>query len=102
MLPGDAERAVLSRLVQKGTPLDAAVLVMPHHGSSSSLSKRFYTAVAPTVAIASAGDSDRYPSPKILELLQTLSCAAYATNHNGAVTVRFDNPEAPPVVTTTK
>jgi len=100
LFPGDAERVVLRRLVRQNIDLTADVLVLPHHGSSTSLVKRFYAAVAPKVAIASAGDRGLYPSPKVAASLQRLSCPVYATNHNGAVTVRFDNPGAPAVVET--
>lgn len=90
VIPGDAQTTVLRKLAAKGHDLRADVLVLPHHGSSSSLARRFYTAVAPKIAIASAGDSGRYPSGKVVDALASLSCATYATNHNGAVTVRFD------------
>ncbi|MGD9609712.1 MAG: ComEC/Rec2 family competence protein [Desulfovibrionaceae bacterium] len=100
VLPGDIERSVAHRLTRTGTPLQAAVLVLPHHGSSSSLSRLFHAAVAPRVAIASAGDSGRYPSGKVVESLARLGCPTYATNRHGAVTVRFDSPTAAPVVET--
>jgi competence protein ComEC len=100
VLPGDAERAVLRRLAASGVDLSADVFVLPHHGSSTSLAKRFHAAVAPRIAIASAGDSKRYPSQKVLDSLKRLSCTTYATNSHGAVTVRFDGADAPPVVET--
>jgi len=100
VLPGDIERSVAHRLTRTGAPLQAAVLVLPHHGSSSSLSRLFHAAVAPQVAIASAGDSGRYPSGKVVESLARLGCPTYATNRHGAVTVRFDGPTAVPVVET--
>ena len=56
--------------------------------------------MAPQVAIASAGDSGRYPSGKVVESLARLGCPTYATNRHGAVTVRFDGPTAVPVVET--
>ncbi|WP_343039513.1 ComEC/Rec2 family competence protein [Solidesulfovibrio aerotolerans] len=37
LFPGDAQTAVLRKLAQKGHDLRADVLVLPHHGSSSSL-----------------------------------------------------------------
>ncbi len=100
VLPGDAERPVLKRLALPGGELAATVLVMPHHGSSGSLSRRFFAAVAPRVAIASCGDGRRYPSPKVVEALRRLGCAILATDRDGAVTVRFDGPDAAPEVET--
>jgi competence protein ComEC len=90
LIPGDAETAVLRRLVASGRTLQADLLVVPHHGSASSFVRRFYAAVAPKIAIASAGDSGRSPSGKVFDALARLSCATYATNRHGAVTVRFD------------
>jgi competence protein ComEC len=100
VLPGDAERPVLRRLAASGLPLAADILVLPHHGSASSLVEEFHAAVGPKVAIASAGEIWQYPSPKVLDALRRLSCAVYATNRDGAVTVRIDGPEALPVVET--
>ncbi|KHK03459.1 DNA internalization-related competence protein ComEC/Rec2 [Desulfovibrio sp. TomC] len=90
LFPGDAETRVLRKLAAQGHTLQADILVVPHHGSSSSFAKRFYAAVAPKVAIASAGDSGPYPSGKVFDALARLGCATYATNRNGAVTVRVD------------
>ncbi|MHC1788366.1 ComEC/Rec2 family competence protein [Solidesulfovibrio sp.] len=90
LFPGDAETGVLRRLAAAGRDLRAEVLLLPHHGSSSSLTQRFYAAVAPKIAIASAGDSGHYPSAKVVEALKRLSCPTLATNRHGAVTVRFD------------
>uniref|UniRef100_I2Q3J7 ComEC/Rec2-related protein n=1 Tax=Desulfovibrio sp. U5L TaxID=596152 RepID=I2Q3J7_9BACT len=98
VIPGDAERPVLRRLAAANPDLAADVLVLPHHGSATGLAKRFHTAVAPKIAIASCGDGGRYPSPKVVDSLARLGCATYATNANGAVTVRFAGPAAAPVV----
>ncbi|EFL51794.1 ComEC/Rec2-related protein [Solidesulfovibrio fructosivorans JJ]] len=100
VIPGDAERGVLRRLAASGEALDAAVLVLPHHGSVTGLAKRFYAAVSPRVAIASCGDGGRYPAGKVAATLERLGCAVYATNRDGAVTVRFDTPEGAPRVDT--
>ncbi|UJX40015.1 ComEC/Rec2 family competence protein [Desulfovibrio sp. JY] len=100
VIPGDAERGVLRRLAASGEALDAAVLVLPHHGSVTSLTKRFLTAVSPHVAIASCGEGGRYPANKVAATLKRLGCAVYATNRDGAVTVGFDAPDGTPRVAT--
>lgn len=99
VLPGDAERGVLHRLANTGVPLAAEVLVLPHHGAASGLSRRFNAAVAPRIAIASCGDIRPSPAAKVVRQLTDLGCATYATNRCGAVSVRFDGPAAPGVVT---
>lgn len=98
VVPGDAEREVLRRLADSGTTLDAEVLVLPHHGSVSSLSSRFYAAVSPKAAIASCGTTWHYPADKVVARLARLGCPTYDTHHHGAVTVRFDGPDAPAVI----
>ncbi|EKO39720.1 MAG: ComEC/Rec2-related protein [Solidesulfovibrio magneticus str. Maddingley MBC34] len=89
LFPGDAEASVLRKLAASGQNLQADVLVLPHHGSSSSLSRRFYAAVAPKTAIASCGDTGHYPSAKVVEALARWGCPVLATKSSGAVTVRL-------------
>lgn len=89
LFPGDAETAVLRKLAASGQSLQADVLVLPHHGSSSSLSRRFYAAVAPKIALASCGGAGHYPSAKVVEALARLQCPVLATKDNGAITVRL-------------
>ncbi len=89
LFPGDAETAVLRKLAASGQNLQADVLILPHHGSSSSLSRRFYAAVAPKLALASCGDAGHYPSAKVVEALARLGCPVLATKDNGAITVRL-------------
>ncbi|HML63080.1 MAG TPA: ComEC family competence protein, partial [Solidesulfovibrio sp.] len=100
VIPGDAERGVLSRLAASGAPLAADVLVLPHHGSITGLSRRFLAAVSPRAAIASCGDTWAFPAPKLEALLEKGGCRVYATRRNGAVTVTFPAGAAPPVVQT--
>lgn len=90
LFPGDAETSVLRKLAASGQNLQAEVLVLPHHGSSSSLSRRFYAAVAPKIALASCGDAGHYPSAKVVEALARVHCPVLATKDYGAVTVRLD------------
>lgn len=89
VIPGDAERGVLTRLADLGAALGAQVLVLPHHGSASSLSPRFLRAVSPRLAIASCGDVWRFPAARVRRALEWLGCAIRDTSHDGAVTVRF-------------
>ncbi len=100
VIPGDAERGVLSRLAASGAPLAADVLVLPHHGSITGLSRRFLAAVSPRAAIASCGDTWAFPAPKLEALLEKGGCRVYATRRDGAVTVTFPAGAAPPVVRT--
>lgn len=100
VIPGDAERGVLSRLAASGVQLSAPVLVLPHHGSVTGFSRRFFTKVAPKVAIASCGDTWAFPSAKVEAFLNRLGCRVLATNRDGAVAVALAADEVAPRVET--
>ena len=55
LLPGDVQRAGIEDMIDRGRDLRAMVLVLPHHGSKSSLSGMLYEAVAPVQAVVSCG-----------------------------------------------
>ncbi len=100
VVPGDAERGVLTRLAASGAQLSAEVLVLPHHGSATALSRRFLAAVSPVVAVASCGDVWAFPAAKVEALLARQGCRVFATRRDGAVTVTFPAAGGPPVAAT--
>lgn len=63
LLPGDAERRALGEMLRSGASLQAEVLVLPHHGSRSGLSSRWYDAVNATWAVAACGFENRFGFP---------------------------------------
>ena len=67
LFAGDIERDVEALLIERHTngelDLRADVLKVPHHGSDSSSSPEFIEAVAPTAAIISVGERNRYGHP---------------------------------------
>lgn len=66
LIPGDIESRAERELVARyGAHLASSIVVMPHHGSASSSSTGFVAAVAPTVAIASAGYRNRWGFPAV-------------------------------------
>ncbi len=64
----DAERALLA----SGSVLDSDVLKVPHHGSDSSSTSEFISAVSPSVAVISVGADNRFghPNEDVVERLQ--------------------------------
>jgi competence protein ComEC len=88
LLAGDIEGGAESRL--GGPP--AQVLKVPHHGSQSSSSAGFLAAVAPRVAVVSAGYRNRFghPHPSVVERLTAAGIALFRTDRDGAVTIATD------------
>jgi competence protein ComEC len=74
LLTGDAERELEAELLRRfGTEgLRAGVLKVAHHGSRTSSTRAFLEAVAPSVAVISAGQRNRFghPHPRTLETLR--------------------------------
>jgi competence protein ComEC len=71
LFTGDAELHTEARLVAQGSPLRADVLKVGHHGSRTSTTAAFLAAVAPRIAIISAGAGNRFGHPH-LEVEQRL------------------------------
>ncbi|WP_231117034.1 DNA internalization-related competence protein ComEC/Rec2 [Pseudodesulfovibrio alkaliphilus] len=84
ILPGDMERAGTAAVLNSGFDLSAQVLVLPHHGSRSSLSPAFYQAVDARVALCSDGFMNRFDFPHP-EVVEALGVPVYATSSHGLV-----------------
>lgn len=63
LLPGDVQQPGIESMVDAGRDLRADVLVLPHHGSKSSLSGMLYEAVGPSQALVSCGFLNQYRFP---------------------------------------
>ena len=100
LLPGDIERVAESALVRRSRDLQATVLKLPHHGSSSSSSDELLDAVRPKVAIGSCARSRRRPLPDAavtarlrergILVLSTAELGAIRLSTNGR-RIRFDS-----------
>jgi len=96
LFPGDldapAERELVSR---SGTALGADVLKVSHHGSARSSDPRFLAAVAPRLAIVSAGVRNAYshPAGAALERLDAVAAVVLRTDRDGVVRVRWRDGE---------
>jgi competence protein ComEC len=101
LLTGDAERGAEAAMVaaQAGR-LRATVLKAPHHGSRTSSGEAFVAAVAPEIAVVSAGADNRFghPSAEVSARFGRRGVALYRTDRCGAITV--DAAGAVPRVTT--
>ncbi len=93
LLSGDAEAAQEAAMVERarGTAaglvgLHSTVLIVPHHGSSTSSTAVFLAAVQPDQAVMQVGLHNRYghPSPEVVERYDALGVARVASPVCGA------------------
>jgi competence protein ComEC len=103
LLTGDIEKFAEDYLVNhEKTELHADILVAPHHGSASSLSIPFMTAVKPRYVIFSTGYKNQYhfPKPAIIDAYQELGALTLNTADTGAIIFKINSnfPLQPPVL----
>ena len=86
-LGGDSEKEAESSVIASGLSLKADVLLINHHGSDTSSSAAFLTAVTPTYAVISVGKNNQYghPSAKVLERLGNSNIIVYRTDTDGTI-----------------
>ncbi len=93
LLTGDAEKSEERWILDQWTgALDADVLKLGHHGSSSSSTEEFVDAVDPLVALASVGAGNRYghPSPATLVTLLARRIPLLRTDIEGHISISTD------------
>ncbi len=91
LLTGDVEAAGETAIIERRYALDAEVLKVAHHGSDTSSSLDFLSAVGPEVAVISVGTGNSgSPSPKVLERLAAMGVKVYRTDRQGTIAVSTD------------
>jgi competence protein ComEC len=93
LLVGDAQQEEEDDLLARAPgALRADVLKVGHHGSRTSSSPRFLSAVTPSEAVISAGCRNRFghPHPNTLAALSDAHVRVWRTDHDGAITVTTD------------
>jgi competence protein ComEC len=90
LFPGDAEQPAQDDLVEAGTPIEADVLKVPHHGGDTSVDA-FLQGVTAEVAVVSVGQPNDYghPVPEVLRTLRDAGSAVLRTDRLGDVIVSF-------------
>ncbi|MEE3468657.1 MAG: ComEC/Rec2 family competence protein, partial [Eubacterium sp.] len=88
---GEEEMVQEIARVQREIP-DVDYLKVGHHGSKNSSSEAFLSRVRPEIAVASAGENNRYhhPAKEALERLDAVGAYVYCTKEAGAVTTWTD------------
>lgn len=87
LFTGDLEEGGERDLVLRYPNLQADILKIAHHGSSTSTSPAFLKQVDPKVAFISAGKNNRYghPTPEVINRLHDRGINIHRTDLNGAV-----------------
>jgi competence protein ComEC len=90
---GDAERPEEQWLLEhEGAELHANILKVGHHGSGTSTSPAFLTAVRPQLALVSVGAGNSYhlPTPAIMRALAAQGAQVLRTDRLGTIVARTD------------
>lgn len=87
LITGDLEADAEAVLIGK-KDLNADVLQIGHHGSSTSSSKAFLQFVSPDYAVIPVGEDNAYGHPHMetIDLLDELDIKTYRTDHKGDIT----------------
>jgi competence protein ComEC len=89
---GDIGREVEAAIVPHFGPAGIRVVKVPHHGSLTSSSWTFVDALAPRVAVVSAGRSNTFghPAPAVLDRYRRAGAQIFRTDQDGAVMLNTD------------
>lgn len=91
LFTGDATRTA-EKIVIEQYDVDADVLKVGHHGSSTSSSEDFITAVSPSFAVISCGANNSYghPHKEVVNLFDSLNIPTRRTDEEGNIVVYSD------------
>ncbi|WP_456278976.1 MBL fold metallo-hydrolase [Bacillus sp. AK128] len=89
---GDASTGDEINMLNSGFNMQADILQLGHHGSSTSTHPTFLSEVNPSVAIYSAGLDNSYGHPhnEVVELIQSSGIELYGTDVHGTIIVTTD------------
>lgn len=93
---GDSPESIERYLISKNSGvLHANVLKLGHHGSRTSNSKVFLSAVGPEYAVISVGKDNKYghPHKEVLDLLANLKIPTISTVDHGTIVFKTDGAE---------
>ena len=95
LFTGDAEKDIENEILKSGYNIDAEVIKVPHHGSDTSSSKKYLSAVTPYYAVISCGKDNSYghPHAEVLERYNAVSATVYRTDLQGTVIIATNGTE---------
>ena len=100
LFTGDAQIDTEQNLISSGYNLQSQVLKVGHHGSSTSTSQPFLTAVTPTYAVISAGINNIYglPTQQTLNNLASNNIITYGTYSYGTIVFSLNSEAQTPII----
>ena len=92
LFTGDAAWDAEQDMLESGMDLSATVLKVGHHGSVTSSSQEFLTAVNPKYAIISVGQDNKYghPADETILKLQRMRVSVFRTDQQGTIVFTSD------------
>lgn len=95
LLTGDAYQEQERLMMKRTDNIEATILQLGHHGSSTSSDPTFIRAVNPDIAIYSAGKGNSYghPHDEVVSLMQQSNIPLYGTDVHGTIVVTTDGSE---------
>lgn len=87
LFTGDAEAAEEEAMLESGISLKADVLKLGHHGSKTSTTEEFLSAVSPSLAVACLGKKNRYgfPHAEVTERLTRHKIPLWRTDEGAVI-----------------
>jgi len=86
LLTGDAEKRLERDLLLSGQSLKAPIFKLGHHGSKSSNTESFLSAIKPNTVIVSAGKDNKFGHPHKETIDRTINMNLRSTADEGAIT----------------
>jgi competence protein ComEC len=92
LMTGDAERDVEGELLADGLVEPVTLLKVGHHGSKTSSTEEFLSALHPEFALISAGYKNQFhhPHPSVIARLKEHNVTILRTDEHGLITFRTD------------
>ena len=91
LFTGDMEEVIEEYYLEKGTDLNATVLKVAHHGSSTSSSVDFLNAVTPEYCVIECGDNSyNHPNSNTVKKLLLHTKEIYRTDIQGTIVFKTD------------
>jgi beta-lactamase superfamily II metal-dependent hydrolase len=92
LMTGDLGGEGEDTVIRSGYPIEAEILKVGHHGSSSSTSPAFLARVRPEMGFIYVGEGNPYghPHKETLDLLKESRVTLYRTDRDGTILVRTD------------